>query len=1020
MSLSIERFDDYFLALWKYDPFPWQSRLAKQIFDKKYGWPDCIDLPTASGKTAAIDIAVFVLACQAEWETKNRTVGRRIFFTVNRRVIVDEAFDRSYMLAEKLLQADGGILKEVADALRHISGDEEAPPLDVAELRGGIYQDRAWARSITQPIVVCTTADQLGSRLLFRGYGVSASSAPIHAALCGCDSLVLLDEAHVTRAFSQTMQLLTRYQSQHQTAPAMRFVQMTATPSGNIPENKRFSLKGENWNDPRNQKLGDRRKASKPAELVKLEKKKSIVGEIVDRAFKVVGESPRAVGIIVNRVQTAREIERLIREEIEKRTTKDEKFRAEAHLVIGRMRPLDRDDLQKTLRALVGPGRPDVYKPGDKSVFVVATQCLEVGADYDFDVLLTECAALDALRQRFGRLNRRGRAIEAVAAIITNEESLKGDDPIYGDAIKHTWDWLSSHKDKNKQVDFGILAFGPLWKEIEEKPEAFLTEDCSKPLLSPAPNAAVLLPAHLDALCQTNPQPVPSPDVSYFIHGPQRDNAEVNVCWRADLDPDDGKADVRWPNIVRMLPPTTPECMTVPLASVKSWMGERFRAVIDADVPTAVAEPADDNPSKSQDPSAVRVVVWRFGRTPDDDRQRKPRLVGFVTADPRHLKPGDTIVMPVCSHSWLELGHIPSAVRSSYKKREFETDDERAARCNSLDQAVDVAERATRQSRLRLAIRLHEVFPSRAELRSLPAPELRPRLLELLETEIADDDERRRAVAVVGFKFDRHSYDIDGDDRSEAKHNELIVFRQFLEPPNLLEVPTLDEDDGEDDLSEGVGLLSLDEHTKDVEGRLAIAVDGLHLNGLEPAIRKSATHHDLGKADLRFQAMLAGITPYEAILRPTLLGKGDGVRRTGAERKAISDRALYPRGFRHEMLSVELVEHFKLESKLPQRDLLLHLIAAHHGYARPFAPVCTDDEGDDELRSVRILGKEVSARDRKGWTPSHRLDSGIAERFWKLTREHGWWGLAWLEAILRLADQQASAAEQERTEGDLR
>jgi CRISPR-associated endonuclease/helicase Cas3 len=986
MSLSINQFDEFFHALWEYAPFPWQTRLAKQVYNE--GWPDCIDLPTASGKTAAIDIAVFVLACQADRETITRTVGRRIFFTVNRRVIVDEAFERAKLLAQKLIDSQSGILIEVAEALYEISGDRKAPPLDVAPLRGGIYRDRAWARSSTQSIVVCTTADQLGSRLLFRGYGVTNSSAPIHAALCGCDSLILLDEAHVTRAFSQTMQLLTKYQhvrtSKTALIPPMRFVQMTATPAGDIPEDRRFTLKDENWSDPRNKKLKDRLEASKPVTLHKpLGKSESIADKIVSLAFSALSDTRKAIGVIVNRVQTARDIERLIRDEIAKRVKKGERFQADVHLVIGRMRPIDRDDLQGNFRKLVGPDRPDVL---DKPVFIVATQCLEVGADYDFDALITECASIDALRQRLGRLNRKGRPIGVEAVIVTNEKSLKGDDPIYGNAIKHTWEWLWSKKDNNNQIDLGISRFSPLWKEIEEQSDTYLKEDCPKPLLSPAPSAAVLLPAHLDALCQTSPQPVPSPDVSYFIHGPQRDNAEVNVCWRADLG-DDPKL---WPDIVRLLPPTSIECMTVPLRDFRRWMSETsYKVDRDADVPVQ----AEEDEIRSDLPEHTRrsIIVWRGAKE-----------VGVIDSS-RELHPNDTVVMPIEYRNWNELGHIPA--RGDYQKREDESLDDYEARRMQIDRTIDVAERANRESRLCVVVRIHSAFENVEPLRGLSDPDLRKALVV-------------RGVIPASWdvnpvaRIERHPYRDSDDDNPEAKPDELVVFKRLLDPPDKLVLPAIDEDDGEDDLSEGNQFILLDDHTQHVVDRLALSLDRLHLSNLQPTIRASAQLHDIGKADARFQAMLAGITPYEAMMRPKLLAKGDGVRRTKAERDAIFERAMYPRGFRHEMLSIELIGHLKLETEQSHRDLLLHLIAAHHGYARPFAPVCFDDTTDDELRSLRVNGHEITGSERKGWIPSHRLDSGVAERFWKLTRAHGWWGLAWLESILRLADQQASAAEQ--------
>ncbi len=231
-------FGEFYAAIHGYAPFPWQQRIAERVCDLSRGWPRAIALPTAAGKTACIDIALFSLARQAQLGAE-RTAPRRIFFVVDRRIIVDQALIHGQQLAKSLELADDGILREYADSLRNLgrpgwldlgpdfrqqlllrrrefheernifqrqellrklTDDERmwfgTSPLDVYALRGGIYRETAWARSPLQPTIVASTVDQVGSRLLFRGYGVSDSMKQIHAGLVGNDALILLDEAH--------------------------------------------------------------------------------------------------------------------------------------------------------------------------------------------------------------------------------------------------------------------------------------------------------------------------------------------------------------------------------------------------------------------------------------------------------------------------------------------------------------------------------------------------------------------------------------------------------------------------------------------------------------------------------------------------------------------------------------------------------------------------------------------------------------------------------------------------------
>ena len=219
-DLSAEHFEEFFREVHGVDPFPWQSRLARRVATARRddaGWPAALELPTSAGKTACIDVAVFALACQAQRDGTERTAPRRIFFVVDRRVIVDDTYQRAARLAANLADADSGVVKDVADRLLSLARDgnddasDGAMPLDVFRMRGGAYRDDRWVRSPLQPTVVVSTVDQFGSRLLFRGYGPSGNMRPVHAGLAGNDSLVVLDEAHCANPFRRTMVGVQRY-----------------------------------------------------------------------------------------------------------------------------------------------------------------------------------------------------------------------------------------------------------------------------------------------------------------------------------------------------------------------------------------------------------------------------------------------------------------------------------------------------------------------------------------------------------------------------------------------------------------------------------------------------------------------------------------------------------------------------------------------------------------------------------------------------------------------------------------
>ncbi|MEW6749732.1 MAG: CRISPR-associated endonuclease Cas3'' [Candidatus Latescibacterota bacterium] len=167
--------------------------------------------------------------------------------------------------------------------------------------------------------------------------------------------------------------------------------------------------------------------------------------------------------------------------------------------------------------------------------------------------------------------------------------------------------------------------------------------------------------------------------------------------------------------------------------------------------------------------------------------------------------------------------------------------------------------------------------------------------------------------------------------------------------------------------------------------------------------------HDVGKADPRFQVWLHGGNEMAAALADSPLAKSArGFRNRSALRRA-RERAGYPEGGRHEVESLALIApHEQLQRQAHDWDLVQHLVVSHHGFGRPFVPAIVDPQ---PASTILNHGGQRLAHDGSGPVPPLGDACTVAERYWRLVRRYGWWGLAWFEAILRLADHRTSERE---------
>lgn len=961
-ALRPGQFHEFFSELHGGAPFPWQERLAQRVFAK--GWPQALDIPTGAGKTAAIDVAVFHLALEAD-RGSERHAAVRILFLVDRRLVVDDAYGRAQMIATKLAETKEGVLRRVADRLRFLAEDEDQP-LAVARLRGGMPKEPDWVRTPAQPTVVVSTVDQVGSRLLFRGYGVSDSMKPIHAGLLGTDALLLLDEAHLSHPFVQTVRDSLIFRTKpwvEDAAPApFSVVTLSATLAPGDAGEAPLTISDEDRADSR---LAKRLGASKPAELIETKPDEAaLIRKFVETAWELSSkmEVGNAVAVVVNRVKRARAIFEALQKKGARRFGEkhaDDGSSPEVALLTGRMRDLDREELLKTLRPFVeaGPGRTCRTSP----LIIVATQCIEAGADFDFDALVTEIAPLDCLRQRFGRLNRMGRDIEVRAAIIARADQIGKSaepDPIYGAALGSTWGLLiekSASQDKAKTarhfIDFGI----------DRSASWFPDGDTVVKCLASRKDAPVLLPSAIDFWSRTSPRPAADPDVSLYLHGPQSGPPEVKIVWRADLDDevDEGQKQALWPERISVCPPSILEAVSVPISEARRWLCGQPAGEI-ADVEAWIEQPE----RRFSSPPWLR---WRG--TSDEGTK-------LTTAD---LRPGDVIVVPASRGGCDRWGWAPG----------------------SKGRVKDLARKANLQQRGREIFRLTEAELSEQEagltagMTDWPA--------EAILEHFGDSDGSGEA------DFAPPQVIRASDGRPLAIERKLLSFRRQTHRDSGGDAVT------EDDESLRAGRkksITLSEHSKGVEsyaGRFAKQV-GLPTGVAEDLIL-AAYLHDAGKAQSNFKLLLYGADGIAATLGPDLAKSAKLPDSQGAWDE-VRIRAGLPKGARHEVASLRFAEAHPRFGLANDPDLILWLIGTHHGHGRPFFPAPEFEwPREGECFEADLGNGSIRAKPARSLAD---LTAAWLDLYERVKRRYGAWGLARLEAILRLADHRRSEAEQEQ------
>lgn len=167
MQTDEKDFSQFFQDATGFEPFDWQIKAAIE------GLPDILPVPTGLGKTEGSALA---------WAWRRVQLKRdepvHLVYCLPMRSLVRQTVER---------------LRACFNALKSKQGLQGVP---VYQLMGGTI-DEEWARWPDRPWVLVGTQDQLLSRALNRGYGMSRFDWPLHFGLLNQDCRWIVDEVQL-------------------------------------------------------------------------------------------------------------------------------------------------------------------------------------------------------------------------------------------------------------------------------------------------------------------------------------------------------------------------------------------------------------------------------------------------------------------------------------------------------------------------------------------------------------------------------------------------------------------------------------------------------------------------------------------------------------------------------------------------------------------------------------------------------------------------------------------------------